>query len=278
MTLRFAGLAAAAFVAFGAIAAPTLADHKELGQIIANRSDKDKARDQYRHPKETLEFFGVSETSRVAEVLPGGGWYGRILLPLVAEKGAYFGINYSGGLVQKLFPQRAEGSETWAAEFPAKAAEWVDGTPEIKAWRFGEAPEELEGTLDVVLFVRAIHHLNRAGDSFFEEAAEEAFDLLKPGGVVGVVQHRAPADISDEWAIGNAGYVKQARVVEMFEAVGFKLAASSDINANPKDKPTTNDYVWRLPPSLGGDQSDEMKKKHMDIGESDRMTLKFVKQ
>ncbi|MGF1456634.1 MAG: class I SAM-dependent methyltransferase [Alphaproteobacteria bacterium] len=277
MTVRFAGLAAAAFVAFGVVALPATAGHHELGMVLENRSDKDKARDKYRHPKETLEFFGVTHKSRVAEVLPGGGWYGRILLPLVADNGAYFGINYAGAMVEKLFPSNAEGSKKWAAEFPAKAAEWVDGDPDVKAWRFGEAPEDLAGTLDVVLFVRAAHHLNRAGDSFFADAAEEAFSLLKSGGVVGVVQHRAPADISDEWAVGNAGYVKQSRVVEVFKAAGFTLEAASEVNANPNDKPTTDDFVWRLPPSLAGDQSDEMKKKHMAIGESDRMTLKFVK-
>ncbi len=277
---RLAGLAAAATVIAGLGAAPAFAGHHELGQVLEARSDKDKARDKFRNPKETLEFFGVTHTSRVVEALPGGGWYTRILLPLVAENGLYAANNYQGAMFKQMNPdmsdERLARFNTFGETFPTRAQEWVDGEPAIAAWNFGDAPEELKGTMDHVLFVRALHNLNRAGGDWINDALKEAFDLLKPGGVMGVVQHRAPEDAADDWANGSNGYLKQSYVIKAAEAAGFKLEASSEINANPKDKPTADDYVWRLPPSLN--EKDEAKKKaNMEIGESDRMTLKFVK-
>jgi len=108
------------------------------------------------------------------------------------------------------------------------------------------------------------------------QALSTTRDLLKPGGIVGVVQHRAPATAEDSWAIGNAGYLKQANVIAAFDAAGFDFVKSSEINANPKDKPSGEDTVWRLPPSLRG--SEDTKAAREAIGETDRMTLLFKKR
>ena len=127
-----------------------------------------------------------------------------------------------------------------------------------------------------MLFVRALHNLSRFSDTgVLDEAIAAAHTLLKPGGVVGVVQHRAPENAPDEWATGRAGYLKPSAVIAMFTKAGFTLDGSSEINANAKDQPTSKDVVWRLPPSyaLGPDTRDAMD----SIGESDRMTLRFRK-
>ncbi len=280
MNMRIMGLAAAMAFGLGAVVTPAHAD-PALEAVLEARSDEDKVRDQFRHPKETLEFFGVTSSSRVVEALPGGGWYTRILLPLVAENGAYAGANYQADMFKILFgdrltEERYNGLKNWPETFPGRAAEWVEGEPEVKAWSFGSAPQDLYGTMDHVLFIRALHNLKRSGGTYLEEAVLEAYELLKPGGVVGVVQHRAPADASDDWANGSAGYIKESALIATFEEAGFQLAEKSEINANPKDKPTADDIVWRLPPSLRV-KDEELKKKNQEIGESDRMTLKFVK-
>ena len=125
-----------------------------------------------------------------------------------------------------------------------------------------------------------MHNLARfeQADGFLTAAISDAFRVLKPGGVVGVVQHHARDDMPDEWADGNAGYLKKSYVVERMEAAGFEFVGSSDINANPNDQPGAEDIVWRLPPSLQTSQDDpELQAQMREIGESNRMTLKFRK-
>ena len=170
---------------------------------------------------------------------------------------------------------RRAGIESWPQTFPAKAASYSDSSPETGAFTIGQAPAELIGTVDRILFIRSLHHLNRFDRSILDKAAAEAFALLKPDGIVGVVQHRAPELNDEEWANGSQGYLKQTRVIEAFKGAGFGLAAASEINANPKDIPTESDRVWRLPPSLRAEG--EAREANLAIGESDRMTLKFVK-
>jgi predicted methyltransferase len=137
-------------------------------------------------------------------------------------------------------------------------------------------PANLDGTADRVLFIRALHNLNRFND--MDGAASEAYRVLKPGGMVGVVQHRAPESAPAEWADGSKGYLKQSDVIAKFEAAGFKLKDTSDINANPKDVPGADDIVWRLPPSLNGTEEGTPERAAMEaIGESNRMTLLFMK-
>jgi predicted methyltransferase len=128
--------------------------------------------------------------------------------------------------------------------------------------------------------LRALHHFNRLEDDggYLTSALKDTYDVLKPGGVVGVEQHRAPAGNPDAWADGENGYLKQDAVIAAFTAAGFEFVATSEINANPKDQPTEQDFVWRLPPTLATSRDDPGLKARMEaIGESDRMTLKFRK-
>ena len=133
---------------------------------------------------------------------------------------------------------------------------------------------------DAALFIRALHNLNRfEGDGGYLTAAlNDALEALKPGGILGVVQHRAPDEMSDEWAAGQNGYLKQDALIKRIEQAGFEFVAASDINANPKDQPGEDDFVWRLPPSLfTSNANPELKEKLTAVGESNRMTLKFRK-
>ncbi|MCC5982262.1 MAG: class I SAM-dependent methyltransferase [Oceanicaulis sp.] len=254
-----------------AVSAPT------LDQVLTDpRREADRARDQYRNPRETLEFFGVEASDTVVEALPGGGWYGRILAPWLAAEGRYYGLNYSMSIFERLFADMTDEQrarlEGWEASFPATAAEW--GGPAAGGYTLGSVPESAAGTADVVLYIRALHNMARFGE--LDVAVDDAWTLLRSGGVVGVVQHRAPADETDERADGSRGYLREADVIAAFEARGFVLEASSEINANPDDPADHEIGVWALPPSLRVD-SDEQRETNAAIGETDRMTLRFRK-
>jgi predicted methyltransferase len=252
-----------------------------LSAVLNARSDELKARDASRNPAQVIEFFGVEPGMAVAEVLPGGGWYTQILAPYIGAEGAIYGLNYA----DSMWPMFGFFSEERIVEriastnaFPEKVAAITDNGIAAQGFAFDNVPGELKGKLDAVLMIRALHNLNR-----FEEqeatrtkALQEVYGLLKVGGIVGVVQHRAAADSDDDWANGSSGYLKQAAVVAMFEQVGFELLASSEINANPKDQAGPGDIVWRLPPSLR--VADDKKDAMLAVGESDRMTLKFIKK
>lgn len=254
-----------------------------LAAILAERSDQDRARDAYRHPAETLAFFKVEPGMTVAEGLPGGGWYTQILANYLGGEGTLYGVNYA----DRLWPMLSFATPEWiekriaaTGNFPAKVAEFTDNGIAAAGFTFETVPAEVEGTVDRVLLVRALHNLNRfeakAGTRTRGLAAVHA--MLADDGLVGVVQHRAPPNSSDEWAVGNAGYLKQAAVIAMFQEAGFELVAESEINANPLDKPDGDDVVWRLPPSLRGSQDKpEQREAMLAIGESDRMTLLFRK-
>ncbi|MGY6661692.1 MAG: class I SAM-dependent methyltransferase [Glycocaulis sp.] len=251
-------------------------DAPTLEQVLADpRREADRARDPYRHPRETLEFFEVEADYTVVEALPGGGWYGRILAPWLAAEGEYYGLNYPMSVFEQLFPNITDEQrvrlEGWEAGFPAAAAEW--GGPAQGGYTFGSIPESAAGSADVVLYIRALHNMARFG--LLETAVNDAWTLLKTGGVVGVVQHRAPAGETDERADGSRGYLREADVIAAFEARGFVLESASDINANPNDPADHDMGVWALPPSLGGPE--ETREAMRAIGESDRMTLRFRK-
>ncbi len=179
------------------------------------------------------------------------------------------------------YAPKPEEKAKWAAEFKQKLdAKRGEDDAQVVAVHYGEFPEDLAGTADVVLVVRALHHLMRLEDQggHLTKALDDIKTVLKPGGVVGVVQHRAPETSSDAWAKGDAGYLKQSAVIAAFEKAGFEFVGSSEINANPKDQPTEQDAVWRLPPSLATSRNDPELRKQMEaIGETDRMTLKFRK-
>lgn len=260
-------------------------DPAKLAKILTMQPEENQARYDARHPQETLEFFGIAPGMKVGEALPGGGWYTKILVPYLGPKGKLVGIDYSFDMWPEFSfatEEFIEGKKTWPTEFVTKAAEWApaDGA-KMAGTTFGLAPGKMEGKLDSVLFIRALHNLARfeAEGQYMSSALTATHALLKPGGTVGVVQHRAPADADADWAKGSAGYLKQADVIAAFDAAGFDLVKSSEINANPKDKPEGDDVVWRLPPSLRGSGDDaELKAKRKAIGESDRMTLLFKKR
>lgn len=256
-----------------------------LDAVLAAQPAEDQARYKWRHPKETLEFFGVEPGMTVVDTLPGKVWYSGILSAYLGPDGEVVGADYPvemwklfGGFANEEFLAKRAN---WAANWTEKSAEWraADGAP-VDAIVYGAVPEELKGSVDLVLMVRALHHFNRFEEEggFLTAALGDAMAMLKPGGIVGVVQHRAPESASDVWAEGDNGYLKQSEVIKAFEAAGFEFVESSEINANPADQPTAEDMVWRLPPTLGTSaDKPELKAQMEAIGESDRMTLKFRK-
>ena len=230
------------------------------------RSAKHKARDAYRHPKETLAFFGFKPTMTVVEITPGGGWYTEILAPALKSQGKLYGAHYPDtgadnyysnsrkALVKKL-ASNAIFSEVVLTDFVPKK------------------PSELapKGTADLVLTFRNLHNWGEAG---IAQVFKDAHNALKSDGVLGIVEHRMPA--SQRWENNKrSGYVPTAMVIKLAKDAGFELAASSEINANPKDKAVHPKGVWTLPPVYRLGEKD--KAKYSAIGESDRMTLKFVK-
>ncbi len=249
--------------------------HGKLMKILDARSDEAKARDQYRHPMETISLFGIKEGMTVIDALPGS-WYGDIIAPLVGSEGKYIGVRYGKWFYDNRFPEdtdeRWDKAQSFLTDWPKDAMKYGGGknAPETAAHFFPGMPESLDGTVDVALFIRALHHTNRYDTAYLDQTAADAFRVLKSGGVVGVVQHRAPEDADDAWASGANCYLKQSRVIEAFKSAGFMLDNASEINANRKDQPVTGDIVWRLLPSNKGPEA-------AAIGESDRMTLVFKK-
>lgn len=255
-----------------------------LDNILAAQSDEMKARYVWRHPKETLEFFGVQPGQVVVEALPGDGWYTRILLPYLGGSGKLLGVNYADTMWAKfgfMNEEQLAKLKTWTTDFSAGAQEWRgDAGAPVDAFVFGALPETMKGTADAVLLIRALHNLARFENdgAFLTAALADVNAVLKPGGIVGIVQHEARADMPDEWANGNAGYLKRSFVIEQMQKAGFELVDQAEFNQNPNDKPTAEEFVWRLPPNYRTSADDAEKKAAMDaIGESNRMTLKFRK-
>ena len=265
-------------------AAPAAEVAGSLETLLAAQPGEVKARYPYRNPKETLEFFGVEPGMTVVEGLPGGGWYTRLLLPYLGTEGRLIGANYA----MDLWPNFSFATDeflatqrTWTADFPVDAAEWGGKSgASVSAFNFGAMPEEFAGTADVVLMVRALHNLARFSDQrdYLGEALGDSFTVLKPGGILGVVQHHARDSMSDEFADGSNGYLKRGFVIAAVEAAGFEYVAESDTNANSQDQPGEDDIVWRLPPTLATSaENPELRAELEAIGESNRMTLKFRK-
>lgn len=225
------------------------------------RSAENRARDVHRHPYETLTFFGVEADDNVVEVWPGGGWYSEILAPYLAGQGSLALVGTDSGL------KRARDKA--AAEPGAYAT--VLFAPIDKP---GDPMNIDDGSADVVLTFRNVHNWLAAKPPYAAEMFQMMARLLKPGGTLGVVEHRLPeeADAAREL---TSGYVKVSTVRRLAEQAGLKLVASSEINANPKDTKDYPEGVWTLPPSLRLKDIDRAK--YLAIGESDRMTLKFVK-
>lgn len=260
-------LAAAAFsVPAAAQDAESLIDKAMTG---VHRADANKARDRYRHPKETLLFFGLDSAMTVVEITPSRGWYTEILAPVLRDKGEYYAA--VGAITEK--------SPDFAKQNDAYFRSMLAGAPELygKAKIFVMTPPDIQvapaGSADLVLTFRNVHNWAKAGNA--DAMFKAFFNALKPGGAVGVVEHRAKPGTAFQQQI-DSGYMTEAYVIETAQKAGFKLENKSEINANPRD---TKDYtggVWTLPPNLRN-VADADKPKFLAIGESDRMTLKFIK-
>lgn len=243
-----------------------------LDKAIAadHRTPGFRARDVYRHPKETLEFFGIQPDQTVVEVWPSGGWYAEILAPYLRERGTY----YAAGFVTD--DNAPKYRRELQAAFAAKLAARPDLYDRVKVTELGRPDSWTAcpaGTADLVLTFRNVHNWMNAD---YEAQMFKAFhDCLRPGGVLGVVEHRARPGTSRE-DTKKSGYVTEEAVIAMAEAAGFKLDARSEVNANPKDTADHPEGVWTLPPALRLGETDRAK--YLAIGESDRMTLRFVKQ
>lgn len=270
----------------GAVGAAELssAEKEKLQTILDAQSDAVKARYKYRHPLETLEFIGVKPGMTVADTLPGS-YYGNILLPYLGDNGHLVGVSYSldhRGIDFGDNQERMTNYRAWPERYLENANEWRNGSKaEVSSFLFNDMPNDIKGKVDVFLLFRAMHHLNKYEDRIGTRtnAFADVYAALKPGGVVGIVQHRAPAGNDDDWAKGFNGYIKQQPLIDNMIAAGFEFVGSSEINANPKDQPVEGDFVWRLPPALGGGVKNDPERlaKMQAIGESDRMTLKFRK-
>jgi predicted methyltransferase len=243
-----------------------------LDQILAgsHRDPKNAARDQNRHPKETLLFFGLRPDMTVVEVWPSAGWWTEVLAPALKDQGRYYAAWY---------PTQAKGAPDYLKErekgFDAKLAARPDLYGKVIKTSI-LAPEYVNfaprASADMVLTFRNVHNWAKAGNA--EAMFQSFYDVLKPGGVLGVKDHRAKPGTPFQQQI-DTGYLTEEYVIGLAEKVGFKLAAKSEVNANPKD---TKDYpkgVWTLPPTLTLGDTD--RDKYLAIGESDRMTLKFIK-
>ncbi len=253
-------------------AAPVQADEALKAAIAApHRTPAYVARDVYRHPYETLSFFGIKPTHTVVELSPGGGWYTEILAPYLRDKGQLILAGDDPASEQAYFQRSAARLKDKLAATPAV---YDRAQLTVFAAGAGKLDYAKPGSADLVLTFRNVHNWIGSGEEKTQAVFNSAFTALKPGGVFGVVEHRRPVGMKqDEKASG--GYVHQAYVIRMAEAAGFKLAASSEVNANPKDTADHEGGVWSLPPSYGLKEKDRAR--FEAIGESDRMTLKFVK-
>jgi len=242
-----------------------------LEEILAadHRSAENRARDVYRHPAETLKFFGVEPGHTVVELWPGGGWYTEILAPYLRDSGKLYAAHFVANSEVEYF-QRG------LAAFKQKMAANPELYDRVVLTELGP-PDALAiapaGSADVVLTFRNLHNWLH-GEADENSVMQAAFTALKPGGVLGIVEHRAAADIARQ-QMYDSGYMPESVVIQAAEAAGFVLDAKSEINANPRDTRDHPEGVWTLPPRLALGEKDRAR--YVAIGESDRMTLRFRK-
>jgi predicted methyltransferase len=257
----------AALLAAGALSTASAADDALKTAIAATtRTPANVARDVYRHPYETLTFFGIKPTMTVVELIPGGGWYTEILAPYLREQGKYIGAGAPVDPVKRsgmAFKNKVDSN-------PAIYDKVLAGVFNPPA-QYAIAPA---GSADMVLTFRNVHNWMSGSDDDLVAVFKKMYEVLKPGGVLGVVEHRLPEKATQD-ATASTGYVKESYVIRIAEKAGFEFVAKSEINANPKDKAEHKKGVWALPPTYANKQEDRAM--YEAIGESDRMTLKFVK-
>jgi len=242
----------------------------ELDPILqaAHRSTENRARDAYRHPKETLEFFGLRPDMTVVEVWPGNGWYTEILAPLLRERGMLY--------TAQIDPAGGDYARTTVETFRSKLTSRPDLYGKVVVTTLAPPPSKEAiappGSADMVVTFRNLH--NWMMFNWQRDAFQSMYTALKPGGVLGVVEHRGNPKLAQDPKAAS-GYVNEDYAIELIESVGFKLVDRSQVNANARD---TKDYergVWALPPSYANGTKD--RERFTQIGESDRFTLKFVK-
>ena len=240
---------------------------QSLTQILAapHRSAANRARDSWRHPAETLRFFGVQPGMTIVEVLPGAGWYTEILAPFIGSRGKIYAAHYA-----PTSPNAIKAVENYRAKLAADPA--LYGNVTVTALGKGYSDIAPEASADMVLTFRNIHNMYM-GD-WAAEGFAAFYRALKPGGVLGIVEHRLPEARADS-DMEKSGYMKTSTVRALAEAAGFRFVGQSEINANPRDTADHPGGVWSLPPTLRGGDSERAK--YEAIGESDRMTLKFIK-
>lgn len=239
--------------------------------LAKSNRDADRARDAHRHPAETLAFFQVAPEMKVGEYAPGGGWYSRVLGNYMSRQGKLVGLYFTPDAGP--FDEKAQaGLRADAESFPAKVAEWT-GRP--AAWTAGLTLDSVtdadKGSFDRILVIRMLHNMMRW--NMADAELKTMRDLLKPGGMLGIVQHRAKADAPADYANGTKGYLRQKDVIGLVEAMGFEFVGSSEVNANPRDAANHPGGVWEMKPSWSTKRA-ELK----SLGESDRMTLLFRKR
>lgn len=244
-------------------------DAERLRTVIAgdHRAAKNRARDGARHPFETLSFFGLKPGMTVVEIYPGGGWYTEILAPCLKGKGRYYAASWEKN-------SKSERIRRWLRLYHEKLTARPDLYGEVIVTELSRTKTDIapKGSADMVLTFRNVHNWMKRG---YEAVVFEAmFDALKPGGILGLVEHRGNPEVWQDPQALN-GYVNEDTAIELAEAAGFKLVAKSEINANPKDTKDHPQGVWTLPPALRLKERD--REKYLNIGESDRMTLKFRK-
>ena len=240
-----------------------------LDRVLAgdHRSQANQARDAYRHPKDTLLFFGIRPDMTVVEAWPGAGWYTEILAPLLRERGKLYAA--------QLDPSGSDYVRNTVESYRAKLAsaphlyDKVTVTTLLPASKQPIAPA---GSADLVLTFRNLHNWMMLG--WERQALEAMHAALKPGGVLGIVEHRGDPDVpQDPKAL--SGYVNQQHAIELIEGAGFELIERAEINSNPKDLKNYEQGVWTLPPTFAA--GEENRERYSQIGESDRFTLKFRK-
>lgn len=244
--------------------------HAAMEAVVAgkHRRPASPERDRDRHPVETFDFYGFQPTMTVLELAPGEGWFTELLAPALAKRGKL--------ICTSTDPNGPEGDRM--TFYGQRFKEFLSRSPEVygkvEPLIFSPAAPSLglDGKVDMVLIMRALHGMVNAGK--LDVWLGEAHKALKPKGILAIEQHRAPADAKPEESAKN-GYLPEAWVIERIEAAGFKLAAKSEINANPKDTKDHPEGVWTLPPTYRLGEKDHAK--YAAIGESDRMTLRFLK-
>ncbi|HVA13851.1 MAG TPA: methyltransferase domain-containing protein [Stellaceae bacterium] len=269
MTSRILTAVLAGVLALGGAVASVRADDAKLAGLIAGpqRTAPNRVRDPYRHPQATLAFFGLKDTMTVVEIWPGGaGWWTEILAPYLAEHGRYYAALPNPARND----EARRGNEAFAAKMAADPKLYGKViTTTLDGDRDKIAPDN---SADLVLTFRNLHDWVPQGTA--EAALRAMYRALKPGGILGIEDHRAANDKPQDPA-AKSGYLREDYTIALVERVGFKFVAKSEVNANPKD---TKDYpagVWTLPPTLR--LKDQDRAKYLAIGESDRFTMKFVK-